>query len=89
MTDCTAYPLTFSGFLALSDSERRKYQSYWDTFNRIQAFNTTVSTLRNAGDRTKTYYIYASYAEREAFTNGQMLHTRQYPSSSWATVPQD
>ena len=89
MTDCTAALFTLEGILGLTDSDRRKYQYYWDTFNRIQSYNTTVSTLRNAGDKTKTYYIYISYAEREAYTNGQMLHTRQYPGSNWASVPQD
>ena len=78
-----------SGFLALPQSTKVLYAQYWATYDRIQAINSNVSTLRRAGDLTRTYYQFVSGEERLAFVNGQMLHIRQYPNSNWAPVPKD
>lgn len=78
-----------SGFLALPQSTQYLYRDYWNTFNRIQAVNVGVSTVRAAGDKTQTYYQFASGEERMYYLNGQMLHIRRYPNSNWASVSPD
>ena len=78
-----------SGFLALPQSTQYLYRDYWNTFERIQNVNIRVSTMRNAGDKTQTYYQFVSGEERMYYLNGQMLHIRQYPNSNWASVSPD
>lgn len=78
-----------SGFLALPSSVKLDYQTYWNIFNRIQAYNSNVSTIRSGGDRQQTYYSFANYDEVTGFTQGQYLHVQRYPNSNWATVSKD
>jgi len=74
-----------SGFQGLSNGVLLQYKNDWGTFNRIQAYNSNVSTLRAAG-KTMTYYTYASGDEKVSFDNGQILHVRRYPSQNWNAV---
>jgi hypothetical protein len=76
-----------SGFFCVPQSVKLEYQMDWNTFERIQGFNVNVSTLRNAGDKTLTYYQFLNGEERASFTNGQSLHVRRYPNSNWNSVP--
>lgn len=88
----TAYTfITFdlSGILAPPQSVRVDYQTYWNTFERIQAFNSNVSTIRASGDKTPTYYQFVSTDEKLEFTNGRMLHIQRYPASNWSVVQPD
>ena len=78
-----------SGFLAVPSSLKILYQDYWSTYNRIQAFNSNVSTIRSAGDKSQRYYIYQSNDELNKFINGQALHVKRYPTSNWAAVSKD
>ena len=78
-----------SGFLCIPNSVRVKYNDYWNTYNRIQLSNLEVSTIRNTGDKSLSYYQFVSYLERDSFINGQILHIRRYPDSNWAPVPED
>jgi hypothetical protein len=73
---------------ALPQGVLNKYSSDWNTFERIQAYNSNVSTLRAHGEK-KTYYTYKNYTEKYAFTNGQYLHTLYYPTSNWNIVQQN
>jgi hypothetical protein len=80
-----------SGFYSLNDSQKVKYQFAWNTFRRIQNFNSNVSTLHAAGTSNNTllYYTFASYDERTNFNIGQGLHTQRYPNSNWNSVQQN
>jgi hypothetical protein len=79
-----------SGFTGLSASDLIKYQSYWNTFDKVQAFNTAVSTIRASGQANTTgYYQFISYKESNDFTAGRILHIRRYPDSNWAVVQQN
>lgn len=78
-----------SGFLTVTFSAKLLYQNQWDTYNRIQAYNLNVSTVRAAGDKSVQYYNYTNYDESTAFTNGQFLHVKRYPNSNWSAVSKD
>jgi hypothetical protein len=80
-----------SGFYSLNNSQSLKYQFAWNTFRRIQSFNSNVSTLHKAGTSNNTllYYTFASYDERNNFNIGQALHTQRYPNSNWNSVQQN
>ena len=74
-----------SGFLGLSQDVKVTYKTWWDTFERVQAFDSNVSTLRAGGDTGKSYYVFSS-EERTQFLGGRMLHIRRYPTSNWTPV---
>lgn len=78
-----------SGITGLPNSIKTLYQTYWTTFEAVQAYNLNISTLRSTGDKTPIYYEYASYAEANAYIIGRMLHIQRYPDSNWAPVPKD
>jgi hypothetical protein len=81
----------FAGRLGLSSSEKILYQTYWNSFERVQAYNIHISTLRSGpgGDKTQEYYIFYDNEERVAYINGRMLHIQRYPNSNWAEVSKD
>jgi hypothetical protein len=83
--------LTFdlSGFLAVPSSVKLDYQHYWNTFSRIQAYNSNISTIRSGGEKGVDYYSFLNYEEVTSFTQGQYLHVQRYPNSNWATVSKD
>jgi hypothetical protein len=83
--------LTFdlSGFLAVPSSVKLDYQHYWNTFSRIQAYNSNISTIRSGGEKGVDYYSFLNYEEVTSFTQGQYLHVKRYPNSNWATVSKD
>ena len=91
MSDSCAFPIfTTTGFLTLNQSQKLIYKQAWNDFNRIQSFNSNVSTLRvlsNANDLT--YYTFVSYAEKDSFRQGQFLHQQIYPTSNWNAVQEN
>lgn len=78
-----------SGWLAVPQSTKILYQNAWNTFERIQGYNWTVSTIRSSGDTSQTYYIYLSNDEMNTFTIGRFLHVQRYPTSNWLPVSKD
>jgi hypothetical protein len=78
-----------SGFLALPSSVKLEYQDSWNVYNRIQIYNSNISTIRGNGDKTVIYYTYANYDELNSFTIGLYLHVQRYPTSNWNPVSKD
>ena len=78
-----------SGWLAVPQSTKVLYQTAWNDFERIQAYNWTVSTTRSQGDKSKTYYVYPEISEMNSFTVGRFLHVQRYPASNWLPVSKD
>lgn len=78
-----------SGFSGLNCFTRQEYLTNWAIFDRIQAYNSNVSTLRSGGAKDLSYYIFVNTDERTRFTWGQALHARRYPTSNWNAVSHD
>ncbi len=76
-----------SGFKSMSPIQFRIYKDAWNTFNRVQEYNSNISTLRSGGNKTLNYYQYIDNKERNQFQTGQLLHTQVYPLSNWTAVP--
>jgi hypothetical protein len=91
MSNSCPFPIfTTLGFLTLNQSQKLKYQSAWNDYNRIQEFNSNVSTLRVlSNDNTLLYYTFVSYAEKDSFRQGQFLHQQIYKTSNWNSVEQN
>lgn len=84
----SCYPYDASGFLGNSFGANQKNKIAWDTFTRIQSFNSNVSTLRAAGNTNLQYYNFQTYSEKINFQQGQFLHLKSLPafSSLWLSV---
>jgi hypothetical protein len=78
-----------SGYLCLPTSYKILYQYWWNTYEQIQAVDANTSTLRNAGDKSLTYYTFRNNEEMVAFKNGNLLHVARYPTSNWTPVSKD
>jgi hypothetical protein len=75
-----------SGFQGLSPIQYRIYKDAWTTFNRVQEYNSNISTLRAGGNKILNYYQYVNQQERNQFQVGQSLHAQVYPLSNWTAV---
>ena len=80
-----------SSFKFMSQIQFLQYQTAWTTFDKIQAYNSNISTLRQSSSNYSylTYYQYASQTEKATFTTGQYLHQQVYPTSNWNPVQQN
>ncbi len=78
-----------SSFKYMSQIQFLQYQTAWVTFDKVQAYNSNISTLR-AQNPTKyyylTYYQFATQTEKATYTTGQFLHQQVYPNSNWNSV---
>ena len=84
-----SYCLDLSGFVFLSSAQLLQYKQAWYTFNRVQLYNSNVSTLRYGGNLTQNYYQYVTNDEKKMFSLGQTLHTQSYPTYNWTNVQQN
>lgn len=76
-----------SGFSGLTFSQNQKNREAWNTFERIQLFNSNVSTMNNSGANLR-YYTFSNYSEKNQFTEGQLLHLKSHPyfSTLWYNI---
>jgi hypothetical protein len=84
------YDSSISTIRTLTNADLIYNRSSWTTFNRIQSYNSNVSTLRHDGANL-LYYTYTDFSERNKFTKGQFLHFTVYPelSNFWNPVNKD
>ena len=75
-----------SGFRGMTPIQFRIYKDAWNTFNRVQEYNSNISTLRAGGNKILNYYQYVDQKERNQFRQGQSLHAQVYPLSNWNAV---
>lgn len=72
-----------NGFLGLPQGVRIKYETWWNTFEKIFAYDVNVSTLRGRDKTPLTYWTYTTFQEKTDYTNGRLLHMKRYPDSNW------
>jgi len=68
-----------SGFTALDFSQNQTFKTAVNTFNRIQTFDSNVSTLKHIGAINQYYYNFTDYAEKTNYKQGQFLLRQSYP----------
>jgi hypothetical protein len=78
-----------SGFLFLSQSQLKYYRTSVQTFNRIQSYNSNISTLRSRGNLTASYYQFLTSEEKNNYTKGLFLLTQSYGSGNIQVVQQN
>lgn len=90
MSNCYGPQFTLNGILSINQSQLQIYKQAWADYNRIQAYNSNISTLHGSGTGINSnYYMFVSYAEKNSFRNGQYLHQQQYPTSNWSVVQEN
>jgi hypothetical protein len=78
-----------SGASGLSFGIAQTNRAAWDTFTRVQLYDSNVSTIKGLGSTTTLhYYNFPTYAEKMQFTQGQFLHLQSYSVSKklWYSV---
>jgi len=78
-----------SGFLFLSQSQLKYYRTSVQTFNRVQSYNSNISTLRSRGNLTASYYQFLTSEEKNNYTKGLFLLTQSYGSGNIQVVQQN
>jgi len=69
---CTCFT-SLSTITSLNYKQKREYTNGWETFRRIELYNSNVSTLHGQGDPNPTYWQYVSATEQADYKIGQTL----------------
>ena len=75
----TQYPFDLSGVKYKSRSEIMALQRQWETFERIENFNSIIYQRLSIGLRDQTYYQYRTSEEMNDYRIGQRNHILRYP----------
>ena len=78
-----------SGFLFLSGSQLTNYRTCIDVFDRVQGYNSNISSLRSKGNLTASYYQFMTTQEKNQYTKGLFLLTQSYGSGNIQVVQQN
>jgi hypothetical protein len=81
----TQYPFSDVNIRYKSKNETLIMQNQWDTFERVENYDDVIYQLYETGDRSKTFYLFASDAEFKAYNAGQLLHITTYPNLAPST----
>jgi len=63
----------------LTFTQYNDYRTGVATFNRVETYNSNVSTLRGNGKMTMMYYEFVSYQEQTDYTLGNMILLQNNP----------
>lgn len=83
-----------SGFIigemtGLTNTQLLQYTDASRIFLRVQALNQSIRNKRIAGNKTLSYYIFADYAEKNAYRIGQFILTQNDPTGAEAGLYND
>jgi hypothetical protein len=66
----------------LTNTQLLQYSDASRVFLRVKAFNQNIRSKRIAGNKTLSYYIFADYAEKNAYRIGQFTLTQNDPNGA-------
>lgn len=72
-------PVDLSGFKFMYFSQSVEYQNAARFFQQVQAFNSNVSTLRNEGQTTLSYYQFPTQTQKAQYNTGRFILVQSYP----------
>lgn len=81
--------LDISGFKFLYQSQKLEYLQAAALFQKVQNYNSNISTLRADGQSNLSYYQFITNKEQTMFTQGRLILIQSYPGSNFPVVPQD
>ena len=78
-----------SGFFFLSGTQLTYYKNCISVFDRVQDYNSNISSLRSQGNLTASYYQFVTIQEKNQYTKGLFLATQSYGSGNIRVVQQN
>lgn len=70
----------------LTYSQYMNYKYAVATYNKVEAFNSNVSTMRSAGETTVSYYEFPTCQEETIYSLGLMLLIQNNPGKTFTPV---
>ena len=78
-------PFTITRLKGLTYSQLQDYKHAVATYNKVEAFNSNVSTLRGNGNKSVEYYEFKTYDDKESYLTGLYFLTENNPTLSTIT----
>jgi hypothetical protein len=74
-TSCSVFSCftSLSNIKSLNYKQKQEYTYSWETFRRIELYNSNVSTLHGKGDSGPTYWQFINSTEQADYKIGQSL----------------
>jgi hypothetical protein len=73
-------PSDISGFKFMYFSQSQEYKNAAKFYQQVQAFNSNISTLRNQGQNTLSYYQFPTQEQKAQYNTGRFLLVQSYPA---------
>jgi len=58
---------------SVSYNQRESYKAAWDSFRKVEIYNSNISTQRGEGNTNANYYQFPSTAEQAQYKEGQSM----------------
>ena len=73
----------------LSYSQYMEYKHAVATYNKVESYNSNVSTLRGSGSSSVSYYDFQTNQEQTIYSLGLMLLIQNNPGMTFTPVPKN
>jgi hypothetical protein len=64
---------SLSTIKALTYKQRTNYQQSWTTFQKVELYNSNISTIHGQGNPNPMYYQYPTLQEQTLYKEGAVL----------------
>jgi hypothetical protein len=78
--------LSLGKMKGLTFTQYNDYKQALGTYNRVEAYNSNVSTMRGNGQTSLSYYEFVSYQEQSEYTIGLYLLTQNNPGLTFTPI---
>ena len=78
--------LSLGKMKALTFTQYNDYKQAIGTYNRVETFNSNVSTMRGNGQTSMVYYEFVTYQEQADYKVGLYLLTQNNPGLTFTPV---
>ena len=78
--------LSLGKMKGLTFTQYNDYKQAIGTYNRVETFNSNVSTMRGNGQTSMIYYEFVSYQEQSDYKIGLYILTQNNPTLTFTPV---
>lgn len=64
---------SLSSIRSVSYNQRESYRAAWDSFRKVEIYNSNISTQRGGGDTNATYYQFITTQSQSQYKEGQSM----------------
>lgn len=62
-----------SGIQSMYYGQLQDYKDSWETFRRVELYNSNISTIRAGGNTSLTYWQFQSFEDQTLYKQGAQL----------------